>query len=257
MMPRLPGGTRTPLAATAGDGRPPSAPAVTPAALAGRRREQLPTAQAETAAQPPLVLGELGGAEMPRSRFVTVEAARRIPMLLNCWSVGWLRACPCRGVPPFRPGEPRRSCPAARPSPRIRAVPRLHGSPRSRAPASRPTGATATSCQAPSAELRSTASSTDWTWRPSANDGRGCSPALIAFTRSTTWPRNVLPVMVKNYGWGEKTGCGEDSLIEHYAYTEIEVSDSMSPTDFDPKNKKYYGRLEVVAPDSSSLQLFT
>ena len=55
-----------------------------------------------------------------------------------------------------------------------------------------------------------------------------------------------LPVMVKNYGWGEKGKpvTDEDSLIEHYAYTEIEVSDSMSPTDFDPKNKKYYMRLK-------------
>lgn len=55
-----------------------------------------------------------------------------------------------------------------------------------------------------------------------------------------------LPVMVKNFGWGEKGKplTDENSLIEHYSYSEIEVSDAMSPTDFDPKNKKYYMRLK-------------
>ena len=32
-------------------------------------------------------------------------------------------------------------------------------------------------CQVPAAALRSTASSTRWTWSPSANEGSGCSPS--------------------------------------------------------------------------------
>lgn len=55
-----------------------------------------------------------------------------------------------------------------------------------------------------------------------------------------------VPVEVKNYGWGAKGEAvpDDESLIEHYAYTEIEISDSMGPGDFDPKNKKYYMRLK-------------
>ena len=39
----------------------------------------------------------------------------------------------------------------------------------------------------PASELRSTASSTRWTWSPSANEGRGWAPSAIAVTKSKTW----------------------------------------------------------------------
>lgn len=57
----------------------------------------------------------------------------------------------------------------------------------------------------------------------------------------------LLPVCVRNYAWGPKGEklSDEESMIEHYAYTEIEAGEEvLSSNDFDPKNKKYYMRMK-------------
>ena len=55
-----------------------------------------------------------------------------------------------------------------------------------------------------------------------------------------------MPVCVRNFGWGPKGEpvSDDESLIEHYAYSEIEATDTLSSNDFDPKNKKYYMRMK-------------
>ena len=55
-----------------------------------------------------------------------------------------------------------------------------------------------------------------------------------------------MPICVRNFGWGPKGEPvpDEESLIEHYAYSEIEATDALSSNDFDPKNKKYYMRMK-------------
>jgi hypothetical protein len=56
----------------------------------------------------------------------------------------------------------------------------------------------------------------------------------------------LMPVQVKNYRWGENgEDIGDDdSLIESYAYTEITPCDSVDPSDFSPKNRRYAMRMK-------------
>jgi hypothetical protein len=55
-----------------------------------------------------------------------------------------------------------------------------------------------------------------------------------------------MPVCVRNFGWGEegKPASDDETLIEHYAYSEIDASEELTENDFDPKNKKYYMRIK-------------
>ena len=52
-----------------------------------------------------------------------------------------------------------------------------------------------------------------------------------------------LPVAIKNYGWPDETTdtakIDELTLVEHYRFTEIEMAQDTSDTDFDSQNAAY------------------
>ena len=87
-------------------------------------------------------------------------------------------------------------------------------------------------------------------------DGRPCycfivtydSPAASKeYRKSITFldKKRMLPVCVKNYGWPEGDATGDldkTTLIEHYAYTDIRVTQQLADSDFASSNRNYHFR---------------